>query len=303
MPFSLSYEVVAAIVATTKIEFSIISDRYEFKSKHLHATLFICFRLFFYSEDLVNILKGRTLDKKFKVRKEALTGLAMIYQMSRDDPNVSETTKKAFAWIPNAILHGYYVAGIKDRLLVERLFTTLFPSVKSAEISMKKLYHLFATVDEKAIKALIEIVKIQAAIGKALSNLAAAPKKEIAPCVAHLSKYLPYPTKEAKQILKFADDLAKDDLKKLLKNYLDLEKSCVERMDAANQLSRKPEMINQTNAVKLLMKRMSSLFIDKKAVQYLVSILFLRLLILSFELGFYLFVICFIIMLFSRWNT
>ena len=210
----------------------------------------------------------------------------MIYQMSRDDPNVSETTKKAFAWIPNAILHGYYVAGIKDRLLVERLFTTLFPSVKSAEISMKKLYHLFATVDEKAIKALIEIVKIQAAIGKALSNLAAAPKKEIAPCVAHLSKYLPYPTKEAKQILKFADDLAKDDLKKLLKNYLDLEKSCVERMDAANQLSRKPEMINQTNAVKLLMKRMSSLFIDKKAVQYLVSILFLRLLILSIEFGF-----------------
>jgi hypothetical protein len=49
----------------------------------------------------------RTLDKKFKIRKEALTGLALIYKKHLSDPlNVPEATKKAVTWMKDRILHG-----------------------------------------------------------------------------------------------------------------------------------------------------------------------------------------------------
>ena len=48
----LRYEVVIAIVSTAKKDFDIVSR----------------------SEDLLNFVKERTLDKKFKIRKEAMAG-------------------------------------------------------------------------------------------------------------------------------------------------------------------------------------------------------------------------------------
>jgi hypothetical protein len=42
----------------------------------------------------------RTLDKKFKIRKEAMSGLAMIYRKHLSNPNgVPEATKNAVKWI------------------------------------------------------------------------------------------------------------------------------------------------------------------------------------------------------------
>ena len=48
----LRYEVVIAIISTAKKDFDIVSR----------------------SEDLLNIVKERTLDTKFKIRKEAMAG-------------------------------------------------------------------------------------------------------------------------------------------------------------------------------------------------------------------------------------
>jgi sister chromatid cohesion protein PDS5 len=59
------------------------------------------------NENLLNFVKERTLDKKFKIRKEALTGLAIIYKKHLSDPqNVPEATKRAVTWIKDKILHG-----------------------------------------------------------------------------------------------------------------------------------------------------------------------------------------------------
>lgn len=45
-------------------------------------------------------MKERTLDKKFKIRKEAMAGLAMIYYKHLSNPNgVPEATKNAVKWI------------------------------------------------------------------------------------------------------------------------------------------------------------------------------------------------------------
>ena len=56
------------------------------------------------------------------------------------------------------IILGYYMSGIEDRLLVERLLNMhLVPfSLESSE-RMKKLFMLFATVDDNAGKAFIEV--------------------------------------------------------------------------------------------------------------------------------------------------
>ena len=59
------------------------------------------------SEQLLNFVKERTLDKKFKIRKEAMSGLAMIYKKHLSDPhNTHEATQNAVIWIKDKILHG-----------------------------------------------------------------------------------------------------------------------------------------------------------------------------------------------------
>lgn len=62
------------------------------------------------NESLLNNVKERTLDKKFKIRKEALTGLALIYKKHLSDPlSVPDATKSAVTWIKDKILHGEYI--------------------------------------------------------------------------------------------------------------------------------------------------------------------------------------------------
>ena len=81
------YEVVMAIVSTARKDFDLVAK----------------------NENLLNFVKERTLDKKFKIRKEALTGLALIYKKHLSDPqNVPEATKKAVTWIKDKILHGEF---------------------------------------------------------------------------------------------------------------------------------------------------------------------------------------------------
>jgi sister-chromatid-cohesion protein PDS5 len=52
---------------------------------------------------------------QFKIRKEAMTGLAMIYKKHLNDADVPQATKKAVTWIKDKILHGYYMTGMEDR--------------------------------------------------------------------------------------------------------------------------------------------------------------------------------------------
>ena len=53
---------------------------------------------------------------------------------------------------------GYYMSGIEDRLLVERLLNMhLVPFSLEPSERMKKLLMLFATVDENAGKAFVEV--------------------------------------------------------------------------------------------------------------------------------------------------
>lgn len=56
-------------------------------------------------------------------------------------------------------LIGYYMPGMEDKLLVERLLNScLVPFNLESEVRMKKLLLLFATIDDNASKAFIEVI-------------------------------------------------------------------------------------------------------------------------------------------------
>ena len=103
------------------------------------------------------LFQERTLDKKFKIRKEAMGGLAMIYYKHLTNPNnVPQATLNAVKWIKDKILHGYYMPGIEDRLLVERLLNTrLVPYNMDTEERMEKLFLLFSPIDEFVFMGLV----------------------------------------------------------------------------------------------------------------------------------------------------
>ncbi|XP_017780712.1 PREDICTED: sister chromatid cohesion protein PDS5 homolog B isoform X2 [Nicrophorus vespilloides] len=260
---NVRYEVVMAIVTTARRDFQVVSD----------------------SEDLLEFVKERTLDKKFKIRKEAMSGLAMIYRKHLSDPDVPNATKKAVTWIKDKILNGYYMAGMEDRLLVERLLNTcLVPYQLPAVERMKKLYHLLGTVDEHATKAFMELQKNQLCVRKLVLEWLDLIKRVQTPesqkdCNAKvnaLSRCLPEPVKAHEFLTKFSSHLRKDSV--LLESMETVARpsvSCPECSDATAAVLKKlgqPVMTNlYYNTVKMLLERVSSVMVDHQAIKLLVG--------------------------------
>ncbi|KAK4314945.1 hypothetical protein Pmani_013813 [Petrolisthes manimaculis] len=262
---SVRYEVVMAIVSTAKKDFSIVSD----------------------SEDLLNFVKERTLDKKFKIRKEAMCGLAMIYKKHLNSQDVPAATRHAVTWIKDKILHGYYMTSMDDRLLVERLLNTcLVPYLLSPEDRMKKLFYLFATIDDNATKAFIELQKHQLAVRKSVAELIELHRRpqdeerdrDIAYRLGHLTKYLPDPLKVQEFLRKFSQHLNTDSqLLTLMETVVSPDVSCKDSVDAVTQILKKlgqPVMTNlYYNTIKMLLERVSSVMVDQAALEALVGLI------------------------------
>ncbi|XP_063905730.1 sister chromatid cohesion protein PDS5 homolog B isoform X1 [Zophobas morio] len=260
---NVRYEVVMAIVTTARRDFQVVSD----------------------SEDLLEFVKERTLDKKFKIRKEAMSGLALIYRKHLSDPDVPNATKKAVTWIKDKILHGYYMAGMEDRLLVERLLNTcLVPYQLPPAERMKKLYHLLGTVDEHATKAFMELQKNQLCVRKLVLEWLelhrrpanADVQKEMAAKVQALSRCLPEPVKAHEFLTKFSSHLKRDQaLLETMETVARPSVSCQECSEATAAVLKKlgqPVMTNlYYNTVKMLLERISSVMIDHEAIKLLVG--------------------------------
>ncbi|XP_042234585.1 sister chromatid cohesion protein PDS5 homolog B-B-like isoform X3 [Homarus americanus] len=261
---SVRYEVVMAIVSTAKKDFSIVSD----------------------SEDLLNFVKERTLDKKFKIRKEAMCGLAMIYKKHLNSPDVPPATRHAVTWIKDKILHGYYMTSMDDRLLVERLLNTcLVPYQLPPEDRMKKLFYLYASIDDNATKAFIELQKHQLAVRKNVAELIELHRKpqdeerdrEIAYRLGHLTKFLPDPLKVQEFLRKFSQNLNTDpQLLSLMETVVSHDVSCKDSVEAVTQILKKlgqPVMTNlYYNTIKMLLERVSSVMVDQTALEALVGL-------------------------------
>uniref|UniRef100_A0A1L8DX47 Putative sister chromatid cohesion complex cohesin subunit pds5 n=1 Tax=Nyssomyia neivai TaxID=330878 RepID=A0A1L8DX47_9DIPT len=263
---TVRYEVVMAIVETAKRDFQIVSE----------------------SEDLLDFVKERTLDKKFKIRKEAMNGLAMIYKKYLSDSNVPDATKKAVNWIKDKILHGYYMTGIEDRLLVERLLITcLVPYQLPADDRMRKLYQLLGTIDDNATKAFIELQKNQLKVRRTVSEwiklhrvktLTPQIQKEMNAKCTHISKQLPDPVKAQEFLTKFSTHMRSDpqlvrEMDTILKRDVTC-KECADTMAAVLKKLGQPIMTNlYYNTIKMLLERIASVMVDKASIEVLVGLI------------------------------
>ncbi|XP_014204642.1 sister chromatid cohesion protein PDS5 homolog B-A isoform X2 [Copidosoma floridanum] len=259
---NVRYEVVMAIVTTARKDFEVVS----------------------HSEDLLEFVKERTLDKKFKIRKEAMSGLAMIYKKHLNDADVPQATKKAVTWIKDKILHGYYMAGMEDRLLVERLLNTcLVPYQLPAEDRMKKLYHLLGTIDDHASKAFVELQKHQLAVRRSVSEWIEMIKKsetgtgpELSQKILQISRFLPEPMKVQEFLQKFSAHLKKEQaLMQSMETILSPTVTCKDCAEAISSVLKKlgqPIMTNlYYNTIKMLLERVSSVTIDEEAIKVLIG--------------------------------
>ncbi|EDV35799.1 uncharacterized protein Dana_GF12284, isoform B [Drosophila ananassae] len=261
------HEVVMAIVETAKRDFKLVLE----------------------APDLLEIVRERTLDKKYKIRRDAMNGLAYIYKRAICEPNdLSAELKKSVDWIKNKILHGYYKVGLEDRLLVERLLITcLVPYKLPPEERMKKLYHLLADLDANATKAFVELQKNQMKTRNTVSDwIKLHHSKEFTPRVlsqlsakqATIAKLLPDPLKAAEYLTQFSTNLRKDaQLLRCINIVLKRDVSCRECADTMGALLKKLGAHVQSNlyynTVKMLIERVASVMVDKESIGVLIGLI------------------------------
>ncbi|TNN54712.1 Sister chromatid cohesion protein PDS5 B [Liparis tanakae] len=92
---AIRHDVIVSIVTAAKKDLSLVNDA------------------------LLNFVKERTLDKRWRVRKEAMMGLASIYRKYSLQGEGGREASKQISWIKDKLLHIYYQNSIDDRALNE----------------------------------------------------------------------------------------------------------------------------------------------------------------------------------------
>ncbi|KAF7494831.1 Sister chromatid cohesion protein PDS5 -like protein B [Sarcoptes scabiei] len=133
------------------------------------------------NDDLLEFVKERTLDKKFKIRREALLGMSQLYKQynyhltASENEAPSEDAQRALqmlSWIKNKCMHNYYQTHLEDKLLVERiLHTCLVPFSLSLAQRMRVLYMFYCSVDARAARAFNELLKQQQAVRRQMKDV------------------------------------------------------------------------------------------------------------------------------------
>lgn len=266
---SVRYEVVNSIVETARREYIIVAE----------------------APELLAILKERSQDKKFKIRRAALNGLAFVYNKHLTtvftSPTPTESPLDSVTWIQIKILNGYYHATLEDQLLIERLLiTNLVPYTLSASEKMKALYKLFATIDDHAMKAFVELQKNQMKMRKTvmdwikLHKIKDSPEiqKEATKKMNFILKMFPDPLKSQEFLVKFSAHLRKDkivlkDMETILRRDVE-NKACAEAMTSILKKLGTPIMTNiYYNTVKILLSRIASVMIDREGIEVLIQLI------------------------------
>jgi len=236
------------------------------------------------TNEMLQFIKERTLDKKFKIRREALLGLGGLYkQYILDSETTPEITAK-LGFIKNKVFHHYYQNNNEDRLLVERMLNIhLVPYQKPVNDRMVKLLHLYSTMDEHAVKAFSEMMKHRNNVRTVLSQLIDAHERAnetnpppIMPKLIQLARTFPDHLKP-NEYLKKLNLILKDDgrLRMLMKTLVGTSCTCKKAEDIVKEILKKigctagtPNILYQL--VKTLLERVAPVMVDALAVDHLV---------------------------------
>uniref|UniRef100_A0A673CK20 PDS5 cohesin associated factor A n=1 Tax=Sphaeramia orbicularis TaxID=375764 RepID=A0A673CK20_9TELE len=225
------------------------------------------------NDQLLGFVRERTLDKRWRVRKEAMMGLAQLYKKYCLHHEAGKESALKISWIKDKLLHIYYQNSIDDKLLVEKIFAQyMVPHSLDTEEKMKCLYYLYACLDTNAVKALNEMWKCQnmlRGLVKELLDLHKLPVSEA------------NNTSEESQdfMKKFNQVLGEDEkLRAQLEMLISPTCSCKQAEVCVREITRKLTFPKQpTNPflemVKFLLERIAPVHIDSEAISALVKLL------------------------------
>ncbi|OXB67930.1 hypothetical protein ASZ78_005598 [Callipepla squamata] len=228
------------------------------------------------NDQLLGFVRERTLDKRWRVRKEAMMGLAQLYKKYCLHAEAGKDAAEKVSWIKDKLLHIYYQNSIDDKLLVEKIFAQyLVPHNLETEERMKCLYYLYASLDPNAVKALNEMWKCQNMLrSHSEANSAAMFGK-----LMTIAKNLPDPGKAQDFVKKFNQVLGDDEkLRSQLELLISPTCSCKQADVCVREIARKLANPKQpTNPflemVKFLLERIAPVHIDSEAISALVKLM------------------------------
>uniref|UniRef100_A0A8C2X6Z5 PDS5 cohesin associated factor B n=1 Tax=Cyclopterus lumpus TaxID=8103 RepID=A0A8C2X6Z5_CYCLU len=262
---AIRHDVIVSIVTAAKKDLSLVNDA------------------------LLNFVKERTLDKRWRVRKEAMMGLASIYRKYSLQGEGGREASKQISWIKDKLLHIYYQNSIDDRLLVERVFAQyMVPHNLETAERMKCLYYLYATLDTNAVKALNEMWKCQNLLRhnvKDLLDLVKKPKPDLTlfQMYSLYSYYcvtienLPDPGKAQDFVKKLAqvldeDERVRDQLETLVSPSCSCKQAEVCVRDITKKLGSPKQPSNPfLEMVKFLLERIAPVHIDTESISALIK--------------------------------
>uniref|UniRef100_A0A3B4VK40 PDS5 cohesin associated factor A n=1 Tax=Seriola dumerili TaxID=41447 RepID=A0A3B4VK40_SERDU len=240
------------------------------------------------NDQLLGFVRERTLDKRWRVRKEAMMGLAQLYKKYCLHHEAGKESAQKISWIKDKLLHIYYQNSIDDKLLVEKIFAQyMVPHSLDTEEKMKCLYYLYACLDTNAVKALNEMWKCQnmlRGLVKELLDLHKLPVSEANNTamfgkLMSIAKNLPDAGKAQDFMKKFNQVLGEDEkLRVQLEMLISPTCSCKQAEICVREITRKLTFPKQpTNPflemVKFLLERIAPVHIDSEAISALVKLL------------------------------
>ncbi|XP_077461191.1 sister chromatid cohesion protein PDS5 homolog A isoform X2 [Stigmatopora argus] len=240
------------------------------------------------NDQLLGFVRERTLDKRWRVRKEAMMGLAQLYKKYCLHHEAGKESALMISWIKDKLLHIYYQNSIDDKLLVEKIFAQfMVPHSLETEEKMKCLYYLYACLDTNAVKALNEMWKCQnmlRGLVKELLDLHKLPVSEANNTamfgkLMNIAKNLPDAGKAQDFMKKFNQVLGEDEkLRVQLEMLISPTCSCKQAELCVREITRKLTFPKQpTNPflemVKFLLERIAPVHIDSEAISALVKLL------------------------------
>ncbi|XP_040191019.1 sister chromatid cohesion protein PDS5 homolog A isoform X2 [Rana temporaria] len=240
------------------------------------------------NDQLLGFVRERTLDKRWRVRKEAMMGLAQLYKKYCLHAEAGKEAAEKVNWIKDKLLHIYYQNSIDDKLLVEKIFAQyIVPHNLETEERMKCLYYLYASLDPNAVKALNEMWKCQNMLRshvRELLDLHKQPPSEanntaMLGKLMTIAKNLPDPGKAQDFVKKFNQVLGDDEkLRSQLEMLISPTCSCKQADVCVREIARKLANPKQpTNPflemVKFLLERIAPVHIDSEAISALVKLM------------------------------
>ncbi|KAI1903427.1 hypothetical protein AGOR_G00027070 [Albula goreensis] len=238
------------------------------------------------NDQLLNFVRERTLDKRWRVRKEAMMGLAQIYKRFSLQAEGGKEASKQISWIKDKLLHIYYQNSIDDRLLVERIFAQyMVPHNLETTERMKCLYYLYATLDPNAVKALNEMWKCQNMLRhhvKDLLDLVGKPKSEASSKAVFskamvITRNLPDPGKAQDFVKKLVQVLEEDErVREQLDTLVSPSCSCKQAETCVRDITKKLGSPKQPSnpfleMVKFLLERIAPVHFDTESISALIK--------------------------------